>query len=208
MNLYEYLKFRDFRGMSLDHIREISKQLLHSLIYLKKHSIIHCDLKPENILLVDNSKNKEIKVIDFGSSCFENDILYSYIQSRFYRAPEVILGAGYSTDIDMWSFGCIIAELFNGFFFLNKGIPIFPGESEATQIHLIAEYLNIPPIELINVSKKRSYFDECNNLVKCADSKGKLLVPNSKKIEKFLKNSGEKFIDFVKVKGNIFFRNA
>ena len=71
------------------------------------------DLKPENVLL-KNPGRSGIKVIDFGSSCFESQRVYSYIQSRFYRAPEVLLGAPYSTAIDMWSFGCILAELATG----------------------------------------------------------------------------------------------
>ena len=60
-------------------------------------------------------------MIDFGSSCYENQRVYTYIQSRFYRAPEVILGAKYGMAIDMWSLGCILAELLTGY-------PLLPGE--------------------------------------------------------------------------------
>ena len=56
----------------------------------------------------------EIKVIDLGSSCFETDHLCSYVQSRSYRAPEVILGLPYDKKIDVWSLGCILAELCTG----------------------------------------------------------------------------------------------
>lgn len=66
--------------------------------------VIHCDLKPENILLV-NPKRSEIKIIDFGSSCQLGEKIYSYIQSRFYRSPEVLLGLQYDMNIDMWSLG-------------------------------------------------------------------------------------------------------
>ncbi len=83
---------------------------------------MHCDLKPENILL-KNIKKSGLKIIDFGSSCFEFERMYTYIQSRFYRSPEVILGLAYGMPIDMWSFGCILAELYVGF-------PLFPGENE------------------------------------------------------------------------------
>lgn len=75
--------------------------------------MIHCDLKPENILLRRPGKSK-IKVIDFGSSCYINECPYNYIQSRFYRAPEIILGLPYGTPIDMWSLGCILAEFITG----------------------------------------------------------------------------------------------
>lgn len=61
-----------------------------------------------------------MQVIDFGSSCFEGEQVYSYIQSRFYRSPEVMLGLGYATAIDMWSLACILAELYTGY-------PLFPG---------------------------------------------------------------------------------
>jgi dual specificity tyrosine-phosphorylation-regulated kinase 2/3/4 len=78
-----------------------------------------------------------LKIIDFGSSCFENERVYTYIQSRFYRAPEVILGLPYSLPIDMWSFGCIMAELFIGY-------PLFPGENEQEQIQMFMEILGVP----------------------------------------------------------------
>jgi serine/threonine protein kinase len=57
----------------------------------------------------------EVKVIDLGSSCFITDHLSSYVQSRSYRAPEVILGLSYSQKIDLWSLGCILAELSTGY---------------------------------------------------------------------------------------------
>lgn len=75
--------------------------------------IIHCDLKPENILIKSYSRC-EIKVIDLGSSCFLTDNLCLYVQSRSYRAPEVILGLPYDQRIDLWSLGCILAELCSG----------------------------------------------------------------------------------------------
>jgi serine/threonine protein kinase len=74
---------------------------------------MHCDLKPENILIKSYSRC-EIKVIDLGSSCFVTDNLCLYVQSRSYRAPEVILGLPYDQRIDIWSLGCILAELYTG----------------------------------------------------------------------------------------------
>ncbi|GKV05291.1 hypothetical protein SLEP1_g17321 [Rubroshorea leprosula] len=82
-------------------------QFLHGL------GLIHCDLKPENILVKSYSRC-EVKVIDLGSSCFETDHLCSYVQSRSYHAPEVILGLPYDKKIDIWSLGCILAELCTG----------------------------------------------------------------------------------------------
>jgi dual specificity tyrosine-phosphorylation-regulated kinase 2/3/4 len=122
MNLFEFLKVNDFNGFDHNLIRRFAIQLLYALKYLKEFQIIHCDLKPENILLKEPNKSG-IKIIDFGSSTFIDERVYTYIQSRFYRAPEIMLGIPYTCAIDMWSFGCIVAELYIGY-------PIFPGDSE------------------------------------------------------------------------------
>jgi dual specificity tyrosine-phosphorylation-regulated kinase 2/3/4 len=113
MNLYELIKSHNFSGLEPSFVRNIAIQLLNCIVFLQANSIIHCDLKPENILLMEWNKTN-IKVIDFGSSCFDSEKLYAYIQSRYYRAPEVILGLGYNPQIDMWSLGCVLAELFTG----------------------------------------------------------------------------------------------
>lgn len=127
-NLYDVLKSTKFKGLSLPLIRKIGYQVLTSLYFLspKGVDIIHSDLKPENILLRDPTKSG-VKIIDFGSSCKRSSKIYSYIQSRFYRAPEVILEIGYSQPIDMWSLGCILVEL-------HTGSPLFPGENELDQV--------------------------------------------------------------------------
>ena len=118
-NLYEFFGNFNFAGISVDLIVRFAIQILQGLNFLKRHQIVHCDLKPENILL--RQKNKTgIKIIDIGSGCYQNQQIYTYIQSRFYRAPEIILGIPYSTAIDMWSLGCILIELYQGY-------PMFPG---------------------------------------------------------------------------------
>ncbi|OON22104.1 hypothetical protein X801_01997, partial [Opisthorchis viverrini] len=104
INLYDLLKLNKFTGLPRDRVRRISFQLLKALYYVEKAGIIHC-LHPED--------RDCIKLIDFGSSCFKKGPTYPYIQSRFYRAPEVILRLGYSQPIDIWSFGCLVAELIN-----------------------------------------------------------------------------------------------
>ena len=100
LNLYELLRQNNFEGLSITLIHRFSVQLLVCLQYIAKQRVIHCDLKPENILLKDTEKAL-INVIDFGSSCLETEKMYYYIQSRFYRAPEIILGISYTTAIDM-----------------------------------------------------------------------------------------------------------
>ena len=96
---------------TLPRIQQVAKQILTALSTMHKLHIIHNDLKPENILIKSYS-NGIIKVIDVGSSVFFHDNLQFYVQSRNYRAPEVILGCPYTEKIDIWSLGCIIAELF------------------------------------------------------------------------------------------------
>lgn len=152
MNLYELVKKNKFQGFSLQLVRKFAHSILQCLDALHKNRIIHCDMKPENILLKQQGRSG-IKVIDFGSSCYEHQRIYTYIQSRFYRAPEVILGAKYGMQIDMWSFGCILAELLTGY-------PIFPGEDEADQLACIMELLGMPPSQFIepHVSKRAKNF--------------------------------------------------
>lgn len=190
MNLYEFIKSNGFRGFSLKLIRRFTKQLLSSLVLLKQHKVIHCDLKPENILLA-HPMHSEIKVIDFGSSCFENEKVYTYIQSRFYRSPEVILGMTYGLPIDMWSVGCILAELFTGY-------PIFPGENEQEQLACIMEVFGPPEKHLIEKStRKKLFFDSLGKPRLTVSSKGRRRKPSSKSLNQVLKCEDEAFLDFL-----------
>ncbi|KAK6472030.1 dual specificity tyrosine-phosphorylation-regulated kinase 2-like [Huso huso] len=150
MNLYELIKRNKFQGFSLQLVRKFAHSILQCLEALHRNKIIHCDLKPENILLKQQGRSG-IKVIDFGSSCFEHQRVYTYIQSRFYRAPEVILGSRYGMPIDMWSFGCILAELLTGY-------PLFPGEDEGDQLACMMEVLSMPPQKLMEQSKRAKNF--------------------------------------------------
>lgn len=150
MNLYELIKKNKFQGFSLQLVRKFAHSILQCLDALYKNRIIHCDLKPENILLKQQGRSG-IKVIDFGSSCYEHQRIYTYIQSRFYRAPEVILGAKYGMPIDMWSLGCILAELLTGY-------PLFPGEDEGDQLACIIELNGMPPQKLLDQSKRARNF--------------------------------------------------
>lgn len=190
MNLYELIKAHAFRGFSLKLIRRFTKQLLSSLNLLKQHRVIHCDLKPENILL-RHPLHTEIKTIDFGSSCFESEKVYTYIQSRFYRSPEVILGMTYGLPIDMWSLGCILAELYTG-------VPIFPGENEQEQLACIMEVFGPPEKHLIEKStRKKLFFDSMGKPRLTVSSKGRRRRPSSKTLQQVLKCDDEAFLDFI-----------
>ncbi|KAI9144308.1 kinase-like domain-containing protein, partial [Paraphysoderma sedebokerense] len=160
INLYELIKQNQFRGLSTNLVRVFTNQILNAMIVLNEAKIIHCDLKPENILLKD-LQDTTIKVIDFGSACHEQQTVYTYIQSRFYRSPEVLLGLPYSSSIDMWSLGCIVAELF-------LGLPLFPGTSEYNQLSRIVECVGLPPAYMLEVGKTAHEFFE-----KTTDENGK-----------------------------------
>ena len=121
----------DFRKkkkfIPIEKIKQISKQLLLGLDYCHKRNIVHRDLKPENVLF---TQDEQVKICDFGSSkCIkEKSSSTPYIVSRYYRAPELILGkTDYNSKIDIFAAGCIIAELFTL-------TPLFPGKTEGLQI--------------------------------------------------------------------------
>uniref|UniRef100_A0A453H700 non-specific serine/threonine protein kinase n=1 Tax=Aegilops tauschii subsp. strangulata TaxID=200361 RepID=A0A453H700_AEGTS len=114
MNLREVIKkFGRDIGLKLTAVRTYSKQLFIALKHLKDCSILHCDIKPDNIL-VNGSRNM-LKLCDFGSALPAgiNDIT-PILVSRFYRAPEIILGLPYDHSLDMWSVGCCLYELYTG----------------------------------------------------------------------------------------------
>lgn len=126
-NLYEFAKYsREHEAeyyFTLPRVQHIARQVLTALSFLHRQNLLHCDLKPENIVVRSYSRC-EVKVIDFGSSCFTTDNLSSYIQSRCYRAPEVILGCHYDGRIDVWSLGAILPELITGqLLFSNGSVP-------------------------------------------------------------------------------------
>ncbi|KAJ3451911.1 serine/threonine-protein kinase minibrain [Anaeramoeba flamelloides] len=154
LNLYEVLKKTKLKGLSIVLVKQLALQIVETLQFLKskKARIIHCDLKPENILLV-NPRKVKVKIIDFGSSCEKNQKIHTYIQSRFYRSPEILLKMDYSYGIDMWSFGCILVEL-------RTGKPLFPGRNEFEQMVRIVELLGIPPDEILNNAPGTSKFFE------------------------------------------------
>ncbi|EIM90527.1 kinase-like protein [Stereum hirsutum FP-91666 SS1] len=190
INLYELIKANNFVGFTTALIRRFTSQMLMSLQLMRHHRIVHCDLKPENVLLRHPAKSA-IKVIDFGSSCLEHEKIYTYIQSRFYRSPEVILGMNYHMAIDMWSLGCILAELYTGF-------PIFPGENEQEQLSCIMEVLGVPDKEFVNrSSRKRLFFDSTGAPRPVVNSKGRRRRPGTKTLAQVLRCDDDQFVDFI-----------
>lgn len=114
MNLREVLKkYGKDVGLHVKAVRSYTQQLFLALKLLKRANILHADIKPDNILVSESKL--VLKLCDFGSAshAHENEIT-PYLVSRFYRAPEIILGIPYDFGIDMWSVGCTIYELYTG----------------------------------------------------------------------------------------------
>ncbi|XP_018424924.1 PREDICTED: homeodomain-interacting protein kinase 2 [Nanorana parkeri] len=152
-NLYDFLKQNKFSPLPLKYIRPVLQQVATALMKLKSLGLIHADLKPENIMLVDPSRQPyRVKVIDFGSASHVSKAVCStYLQSRYYRAPEIILGLPFCEAIDMWSLGCVIAELFLGW-------PLYPGASEYDQIRYISQTQGLPAEYLLSSGTKTTRF--------------------------------------------------
>jgi len=179
INLYDFLKRNQMKGVSESLVRRFAIQLLITLSFLREKNIVHCDLKPENILLRQINKSG-IKVIDFGSSTYENEQFYTYIQSRYYRAPEIMMGIRYTPAIDMWSLGCIMYELY-------VGRPLFAGEDEKEQMQCIMEIKGMPPRSMIAAASRRKiFFDQDYQAIPTPNSKGKVRHPNSKSLSYML----------------------
>ncbi|KAH7329155.1 kinase-like domain-containing protein [Stachybotrys elegans] len=140
-SLFDFLKSNQFVPFPNSHIQSFAKQLLTSVAFLHDLGLIHTDLKPENILLRDANYqtftynravpssrvgatrqatqrrvllSTDIRLIDFGSATFQDEYHSSVVSTRHYRAPEIILGLGWSFPCDIWSIGCILVEFFTG----------------------------------------------------------------------------------------------
>ena len=146
-------------------LKLFSYQMLKSIGYLHSLSICHRDIKPNNILI--DPKDYTLKLCDFGCAKHlkptESNI--SYICSRFYRPPELVVGATkYTTQVDVWSIGCVIAELV-----LNR--PIFPGKSASDQLMEIIKVLGTPTNDQIKYMGGKPI--NVDKLPKCVKKKWK-----------------------------------
>ncbi|KAI9929527.1 hypothetical protein AWENTII_009267 [Aspergillus wentii] len=116
-------------------------QILRGLKYIHSAGIVHRDLKPSKILI---DQKCDLKIADFYSARQTDARMTGYVATRFYRAPEIMLTwQQYGVEVDIWSVGCIFAEMI-------EGTPLFPGESPAHQLHVITELLGSIPDYVVN----------------------------------------------------------
>ncbi|XP_022748211.1 dual specificity tyrosine-phosphorylation-regulated kinase 4-like [Durio zibethinus] len=196
-NLYEFQKFNQESGgeayFTLSRLQLITRQCLEALEYLHDLGIIHCDLKPENIL-IKSYRRCEIKIIDLGSSCFVTDNLCLYVQSRSYRAPEVILGLPYDQKIDLWSLGCILAEL-------CSGEVLFPNDAVVMILARMVGMLGPIDMEMLEDGQETDkYFTKEYDLYHINEETNQLeyIISEETSLEHQLQVSDVGFIDFVR----------
>ncbi|KAM9349873.1 serine/threonine-protein kinase MAK-like [Symphorus nematophorus] len=170
-NLYQLMTEREDKMFSENEIRNILFQVLSGLAFVHKHGYFHRDMKPENLLCMGPEL---VKIADFGLAreVRSQPPYTDYVSTRWYRAPEVLLkSSSYSSPIDIWAVGCIMAELYT----LR---PLFPGNSEVDEIFKICQVLG---------TLKKSDWPEGYNLAtsmnfrfpKCVPTSLRSLIPNA-----------------------------
>ncbi|KAH0789661.1 CMGC family protein kinase [Histomonas meleagridis] len=135
------MECNDNHGLSLSLIQNVLRCTLQTLVIFESLRIAHCDIKPENIMQVSQNSN-DFKLIDYGLCSSVDNPLVTCIQSLFYRSPEVLFDLGFTWKADIWSLGCVAAELF-------FGIPLFPSESKTHLIYLIDITLGHYPLNFV-----------------------------------------------------------
>ena len=148
-------------------------------------------MKPENILFTDKTQTK-VKIIDFGSSCTEYKNGFTYVQSRYYRAPEVLLGIPYDHAIDMWSFGLIIYEL-------ARVHPLYPARDEKDLLEMLRITLGKPSMSMLEKSKKlNQFYDETGRPYRSEKSKVPRDLPDMfRPIAEEIADEDSDFINFI-----------
>jgi len=174
-DLYVLQQARRCSPFDIGFVWSLSQQLFEALEVLWDVGLIHADIKPQNVVLhqpvdlhdtlPDPNHSMRITLIDLGSSVKYSELLestriMSYVQSRWYRAPEVLLGSECGMALDVWSVGLVIAEA-------ALGLPLLPGESEYNQLRRIASLLGPPPAELVRAASRACVYEQ---RIQCNDS--------------------------------------
>lgn len=153
-DIYNCLLIRQYKGFTLPEIQKILRDLASGIKILHNINLVHTDLKPENMMVTSDG---HIKIIDFGSTVPSQAVLSGYLQSRYYRAPEVILKYQLTKAIDVWSFGCIAFELY-------IGLPLFYGLDNLNMLQLMQVRLGRFPQQMIRGSSCANEFFENGNV--------------------------------------------
>ncbi|KAJ3131783.1 dual specificity protein kinase kns1 [Geranomyces variabilis] len=186
-SVFDYLKENQFVPFLPHQTAEIALQLTQAVVFMHGLKLIHTDLKPENVMIVDTASelipgvrrtskmrrrllDTRVRLIDFGSSIFEKDYHSSIVSTRHYRAPEILLGAGWSYPCDIWSLGCILVELVTG-------DTLFQTHENIEHLAMMENVLGPVPTHLTRTPTAEKYF-----------TKGKLLYPRADTTKQSKKN--------------------
>ncbi|BCR94748.1 mitogen-activated protein kinase mpkC [Aspergillus luchuensis] len=151
-------------------VQYFTYQLLRGLKYIHSAGVIHRDLKPSNILI---NENCDLKICDFGLARLQEPQMTGYVSTRYYRAPEIMLTwQKYGMQVDIWSAGCIVAEML-------RGKPLFPGKDHIHQFYLITDALGNPPDEVIERICTKAALNIVKSLPKRQPAPWATLFPDS-----------------------------
>lgn len=176
ISVFDFMRDNGFRAFPQRHIQHFARQLFESIAFIHGLTLVHTDLKPENILLINSRwcqaqpegiitrKRKElfhqsnpdrillhtdIRLIDFGSAIFDSEYHPSVVSTRHYRAPEIILGLGWSYPVDIWSMGCILVEFL-------VGDALFQTHDNAEHLALMERLLGPFPPALVHALHRKN----------------------------------------------------
>ena len=197
-NFYRYLRDTSPEGhgayFTLDTLRTLAAQLSSALAFMHMNDLVHCDLKPENVCIASASRRR-FKIIDVGSAVLGHDVHFSYVQTRGYRAPEVMLGLPWGDTVDMWGVGCILAELV-------LGQQLFHGPSVEHVLAAQQAVLGPLPDAMIRASATRNLYFTPQGTLYTIDPPGYppgayRLLPVQTDLETLLDVDDEHFLDFL-----------
>jgi serine/threonine protein kinase len=211
-SLYDFLKKHKYCGFPMICVRDFAKQLLEALEFLHSAGLIHTDLKPENILLVSHREvpykwhgktyripeSTKVKVIDFGGATYDNEKKSSVVNTRQYRAPEVILSLGWSMPSDLWSAGCILAELY-------LGELLFATHDNQEHLALIEKVIAPFPPRILDRAKKSQLVQEAfddngrHRLDRVLPPESASYVSKMRPLESIIRPEDRKFLDLLRM---------